>query len=77
LSFQDSVVAGKQEVSGKVTKLLVQFSTTGQEAVMVKVGLSTAGEKGAITNLDTEFPLWILTRFTGKRRISGTATETD
>ncbi len=58
VSYQDSVVGGKQQVSGKITKLLFQFSTTDQEAVKVKVGLSTAGEQGAVTNLDTEVPGW-------------------
>jgi predicted alpha-1,2-mannosidase len=58
VSYQDSVIGNKQQLSGKITKLLVQFSTKDQEAVEVKVGLSTASEKGAINNLDSEVPGW-------------------
>jgi len=57
-SYQDSVISDNESVSGKITKMLVQFATSGQEAVNVKVGLSTASEKGAINNLDTEVPGW-------------------
>ncbi|MGV8134055.1 MAG: GH92 family glycosyl hydrolase [Mangrovibacterium sp.] len=58
VSYEDSVVADKRQVTGKITKLLIRFSTSDQEAVEVKVGLSTASEKGAINNLDTEVPGW-------------------
>lgn len=34
--------ADKENIAGKITKMLVQFSTKDQEAVKVKVGLSTA-----------------------------------
>ncbi len=57
-SYQDSVISNKESVSGKITKMLVQFATSDQEAVTVKVGLSTASEKGAENNLDTEVPGW-------------------
>jgi len=57
-SYEDGVTGNKKELSGKVTKLLVQFSTSDQEVVRVKVGLSTASEKGAINNLDAEIPGW-------------------
>ncbi len=57
-SYQDSTISGEKSVSGKVTKMLVQFSTVNEEAVEVKIGLSTASEKGAINNLDTEIPGW-------------------
>ncbi|MFA5329145.1 MAG: GH92 family glycosyl hydrolase [Prolixibacteraceae bacterium] len=58
ISYQDGMVADKEEIAGKITKMLVQFSTTNQEAVKVKVGLSTASEKGAVNNLDAEVPGW-------------------
>lgn len=58
VSYEDSVVSDKQQVTGKITRMLVQFSTEDQEVVKVKVGLSTASEKAAINNLDTEVPGW-------------------
>lgn len=58
VSYQDSLIGTNQQCSGKITKLLVQFSTKDQEIVEIKVGLSTASEKGAISNLDTEVPGW-------------------
>ena len=59
-SYEDGGVTEKQQVAGKITKLLVQFSTKDQEAVKVKVGLSTDSQKGAINNLDTEVSGWDL-----------------
>ena len=58
VSYQDGTVADKEEIAGKITKMLVQFSTKDQEAVKVKVGLSTASEKGAVNNLDAEVSGW-------------------
>jgi predicted alpha-1,2-mannosidase len=58
VSYEDSVVSDKHLVTGKITKLLIQFSTKNQEIVKVKVGLSTGSEKGAINNLDTEVAGW-------------------
>lgn len=58
VSYQDSLIGKNQQCSGKITKLLVQFSTKDQEIVEIKVGLSTASEKGAISNLDAEVPGW-------------------
>ncbi len=58
ISYQDSVTTEKQQVNGKITKLLLQFPTESQEVIKVKVSLSTASEKGAVNNLDTEVPEW-------------------
>jgi len=57
-SYQDSVISSEKSVSGSVTKMLVRFATAKDEDVEVKIGLSTASEKGAINNLDTEIPGW-------------------
>lgn len=58
ISWEDGTVSNDRNVSGKITKFLVQFSTANQESIKIKVGLSTAHEKGAIRNLDGEVPGW-------------------
>lgn len=57
-SFEDGTISKERQVAGKATKLLVQFPTENQEAIHIKIGLSTASEKGAIKNLDQEVPGW-------------------
>lgn len=57
-SLEDGRISDERHVSGKTTKLLVQFSTGNQENINIKVGLSTANEKGAMKNLDREVPGW-------------------
>jgi putative alpha-1,2-mannosidase len=57
-SFEDGVVGTKSEVFGKVAKLLIQFRTSADEEVLIKVGLSTASEEGAVKNLDAEITGW-------------------
>lgn len=59
VSLEDGILSNEKYVSGKNTKFLIQFPTTDKEAVIIKVGLSTAHEKGAIKNLDKEIPGWI------------------
>lgn len=58
ISLEDGSISNEPYVSGKITKFLVRFSTENQEKVIVKVGLSTASEKGAIRNLSHEVPGW-------------------
>jgi predicted alpha-1,2-mannosidase len=58
ISYQDGKVTSEKSVSGKATKMLVQFSTSQSESVEVKVGLSTVSEGGATDNLDAEIPGW-------------------
>lgn len=59
VSLEDGILSNEKYILGKNTKFLLQFSTTDKEAVIIKVGLSTAHEKGAIKNLDKEIPGWI------------------
>ena len=59
VSLEDEILSNEKYILGKNTKFLLQFSTTDKEAVIIKVGLSTAHEKGAIKNLDKEIPGWI------------------
>jgi predicted alpha-1,2-mannosidase len=47
-----------QAVHGKNLKAVVNYQTTGNEAVMVKVGISGTGVEGARKNLDAEIPGW-------------------
>ena len=59
VSLEDEILSNEKYILGKNTKFLLQFSTTDKEAVIIKVGLSTAHEKGAIKNLNKEIPGWI------------------
>ena len=57
-SFVDGSVSEDNAVSGTVTKMILRFDAKDAEPVLVKVGLSTASEEGAVRNLDTEIPGW-------------------
>ena len=57
-SFEDNVVSEKPSVSGTVTKLMLRFDLKADTPLLVKVGLSTASEEGAVRNLDHEIPGW-------------------
>ncbi|HBL75915.1 MAG: hypothetical protein A2W90_10895 [Bacteroidetes bacterium GWF2_42_66] len=57
-SFIDGEKAEEKDLSGKVCKIFVHFKTAKDEKVLVKVGLSTASEAGAMKNLDAEVADW-------------------
>ena len=46
------------EAKGKIVKAFLQYTTTANEAVMVKVGISGTGVEGARKNLEAEIPGW-------------------
>jgi predicted alpha-1,2-mannosidase len=47
-----------QEARGRNIKAFVNYKTTGNEAVLVKVGISGTGVEGARKNLTAEIPGW-------------------
>ena len=57
-SFIDGEKGEEKNLSGKVCKIFLHFKTAKDEKVLVKVGLSTAGEAGAMKNLGAEVPDW-------------------
>ena len=57
-SYIDGEKGEEKNLSGKVCKIFLHFKTAKDEKVLVKVGLSTAGEAGAMKNLDAEVPDW-------------------
>ncbi len=57
-SFIDGEKGEEKNLSGKVCKIFLHFETARDEKVLVKVGLSTSGEAGAMKNLDAEIPSW-------------------
>lgn len=57
-SLEDGRTSQENYVSGIATKMLIQFAGTDSAPVLVKIGLSTATEKGAIRNLDKEIAGW-------------------
>ncbi len=58
VSFVDGEKAEEKELSGKTCKIFLQFKTNNNEKILVKVGLSTASEEGAMKNLDGEIAGW-------------------
>lgn len=57
-SFTDGSTGDEKDLSGKVCKLFMHFTTTPGEQLMVKVGISSVSEDGAKKNLDKEIPEW-------------------
>jgi len=57
-AFQDGEISDNKDVKGIITKTILRFSSSEAEPLLVKVGLSTASEEGAINNLDAEIPGW-------------------
>ncbi len=58
VSFADSIISDEKEVEGTNTKLFLRFKTEKNEAVKVKVALSTVSVEGAKSNLEEEIPGW-------------------
>jgi len=57
-SYIDGEKGEEKDLSGKVCKIFVHFKTADGEKILVKVGLSTASEAGAMKNLDAEILDW-------------------
>jgi len=57
-SSNGNLFEGKAVDSSKSSKAIVQFSTIGNEVIMVKVGISSASIESALNNLNTENPTW-------------------
>lgn len=53
-SFSDSLISKDSDVTGKDTKLFLNFDTKEDESLMVKVALSTTGIEGAKKNMEKE-----------------------
>ncbi len=57
-TWKDGLISGKKEQKGKDVGAFFRFSTTGQEPIMVKVGVSYVSVANARLNLKTEVPDW-------------------
>ncbi len=57
-SYVDGEKGEEKNLSGKVCKIFLHFKTAKDEKVLVKVGLSTASEAGAMKNMEKELPDW-------------------
>lgn len=57
-SFADGIISDKTEINGKNTKFVLQFKTSENEQVKVKVALSTVSVEGARKNMEKEIPGW-------------------
>ncbi len=57
-SFADSLISDNTDIKGKNTKFFLQFKTTKDEQIKVKVALSTVSSEGAKKNLEREITGW-------------------
>ncbi len=57
-TWSDGVVSEKRNQKGKAVGAFFRFSTTGQEPIMVKVGISYVSVENARLNLQTEVSGW-------------------
>ncbi|TKC63642.1 glycoside hydrolase family 92 protein [Pedobacter hiemivivus] len=51
-------MAGNDAVTGKDLKVVLNFNTKAQEAILIKVGISYVSEQAALANLDAEIHDW-------------------
>lgn len=58
LAVNDTIAKGLNEVSGKEIKAVVNYQTSANEKILVKVGISAVSVDGARKNLDAEIPDW-------------------
>ncbi len=58
LAIDDHILTGKSEAHGKNVKASVNFKTTANEAILVKVGTSAVSIEGARKNLTAEISDW-------------------
>jgi len=56
--YEDERIVSQKEISGTNVKALLQFATTDNEKVMVKVGISAVDATGAKKNVEQEIPEW-------------------
>ncbi len=54
--------------AGRIIKAFVNYKTTANEAILVKVGISGTGIEGARKNLAAEIPGWNFNGRPGRRR---------
>ncbi len=57
-TWKDGIISEKKEQKGKDVGVFFRFSTTGQESLMVKVGISYVSVANARLNLQGEVPDW-------------------
>ena len=58
LAMNDTIKKDILEATGKNIKAVLNFQTSDNEAILVKVGISAVSTNGARKNLDAEIPNW-------------------
>ena len=58
ITYTDGNKGNNRTVGGKICKAALHFDTKEGEKILVKVGLSTVNEKGAMKNILAEIPDW-------------------
>lgn len=56
--YEDSILKKRDSLSGKHTKAVLTFSTSQNEKILIKVGISPVSESNAFDNIKTELPQW-------------------
>src|SRR5665648_1351 len=57
-TYEDGKTGNEKQIDGKVSKIVLHFTTGVKEQILIKVGLSTVSAKGAANNIDYELPNW-------------------
>ncbi len=57
-SLCDAVAGTETEIQGQSSKMILRFPAKQNRPVIIKVGLSTVSEEGAMCNLEAEVPGW-------------------
>ena len=54
----DTLIGSETDIKGEAAKMILRFQAKHSRPVMIKVGLSTVSEEGAMQNLQAEVPGW-------------------
>lgn len=57
-SFCDTLVGEETDITGEAAKMILRFPARKNYPLVIKVGLSTVSEQGAMRNLEAEVPGW-------------------
>ncbi len=68
ISYCDGVRGTDKSVKGKICKIILKFNTVPGEQLLIKVGLSTAGERNAQNNINAEMPGWNFEKVAGNAK---------
>jgi predicted alpha-1,2-mannosidase len=64
--YEDTIIRSGKELEAKKVKGVAKFSTTQNEQVLIKVGISPVSEENAMANINAEIPGWDFSEIVAK-----------